>query len=178
MDTPTPPRKPTDIVDVKLTPQGPPNGAVLAELAKLINEGVEQARKKGPPKLNLKLWEPPDPDEAPPPLADALGQAEDAILAIAAASQQRAAELAEAVNRPPVPTPPPPARLWARVWRALTRRFTRHAVVVPEPVIDPAIAIRAAEEQLRKTVAQFVEQGIVPVAEAVVESPVVSERES
>jgi hypothetical protein len=64
------------------------------------------------------------------------------------------------------------------VWQALTRRISRRAVVVSEPVIDPAIAIRAAEEQLRKTIAHLVELGIVPIAEAVVESAVVSERES
>ncbi len=147
MSTPTPPRKSTELVELTLTPQGPANGSVLAQLAELIRDAVKQARKKGPQKLNLKLWEPANPDAAPTPLAEAMGQAEDAIRDIAAASQPRAVELARTIR-------------------------------LPDQVIDAATRIRAADEQLRKTIQELVEAGIVPIAEAIVESPVVSERES
>jgi hypothetical protein len=147
MSTPTPPRKPTDLVELSLTPQGPANGSVLARLAELIRESVNQARKKGSPKINLKKWEATNPDAAPTPLAEALGQAEDAIRDIAATSQQRAAELAQTIS-------------------------------FPARAIDAATRIRAAEEQLRKTIEELVDAGIVPIPKPIVESPVVSERES
>jgi len=53
-----------------------------------------------------------------------------------------------------------------------------HIGGLPVQAIDPAIRIREAEEQLRKTIAHLVGMGIVPVAEALKETSIASERES
>ena len=139
MDAPPPVRK-TDLAELILTPQDEPNSQLLAQLVEVIREAVELARKQGPPKINLKVWEPADQDAAPTPLAEAVHQAEDAIRDIGIASQYRAQELAEQARQ-------------------------------PEKEDDQAALIRAAEEQLKKTVAELTRKGIVVVAEAIEPAP-------
>lgn len=134
--------------DLYFTPKDKPTSPALRRIAEIIREASQIA----PADLT-----PPDPDAAPTTLADAVAQAEDEILGLAAAPP-----------RPPVTTVR--VGLWQRAWVALRRLFGRRAALPTADVVNSERQ-RDAEAKLRDVVAKLGRAGIVLTAEAMVAEP-------
>lgn len=155
MNTFNPDEQGDELFEFDFFPKDVPTPEVLARIAQIIHEEANAALAT-PPELV-----PPDPDAAPTTLTDAVAQAEDVILRLAAEPP-----------RPPVTS----VRVssWRRVLSAVRRLFGRHGFT---PTVESVNFARqqAAETALRRTVENLNTIGIELSAEALVETPVAAD---